>query len=127
MTSSRLAADFKSVARRTQSRVSLRPALVGRAGVRHAAPPNLVGAGMRLISRYQPYASLYRESSIAIGPKAQVGVNASLGRGWFPNTDIKWVWSPPDRRFEGTKVSTLKLDEFVDRIGIAYRFGNSVR
>jgi outer membrane protein len=86
-----------------------------------------VGAGMNVISRYQVDASPYSVSSTTVGPAAQVGVNANLGHGWFLNADIKWAWSRPDLRFEGTEVSTVKVDPFVYGIGVAYRFGHSPR
>jgi outer membrane protein W len=95
------------------------------------AGPNNTETSIRWLGELdlEYFHSPHWSGELASGPPprytAGVGVNANLGHSWFLNADIKLAWWHLDLRFQGTEVSTLKLDPFVYGLGIAYRFGNS--
>lgn len=58
----------------------------------------------------------------SVGSAAQVGFDYELAEHWYFSGDVKWAMIRSDVKFEGTKISQVRLDPFLFGVGIGYRF-----
>lgn len=58
----------------------------------------------------------------SFGPAVQLGFDYRIADGWFVNADAKWAMLRSDVKFQGTKISEVRLDPFLLSVGIGYRF-----
>jgi outer membrane protein len=86
-----------------------------------------IGAGLNLtlISNVKlnvPTVGRLDLDSTSVGPAVQAGFDYKIAERWFLNADVKWVRIRSDVKFQGTKISEVRLDPFLFGIGIGYRF-----
>ncbi len=58
----------------------------------------------------------------SVGPAVQAGFDYKVADGWFVNADAKWAMLRSDVKFQGTKISEVRLDPFLLSVGLGYRF-----
>ncbi|ODA68703.1 Outer membrane protein W precursor [Methyloligella halotolerans] len=62
----------------------------------------------------------------ALGFTLQLGMDYSLGNGWFLNADVKKTWIDTDVKWTGTGISgDVDLDPWIVSAGVGYRFNLS--
>jgi outer membrane protein len=84
-----------------------------------------VGINLTLISDVNlnvPTVGPLTLNSSSVGPAAQAGLDVKLADHWFANADLKWAEIRSDVKFDGTKVSQVRIDPFLFAVGIGYRF-----
>jgi outer membrane protein len=62
----------------------------------------------------------------SVGPAAQAGFDYKLADHWYFNADVKWAMIRSDVKFEGTKISEVRIDPLLFGIGFGYRFGGKL-
>jgi outer membrane protein len=86
-----------------------------------------IGAGVNLtiisnVNLSVPTVGRLDLDKTSVGPAAQVGFDYKLADHWYLSADIKWIMIRSDVKFQGTKISEVKLDPFLFGVGVGYRF-----
>jgi len=58
----------------------------------------------------------------SVGFAAQAGFDLQLAPHWYANADIKWVQISSDVKFDGTRITTARIDPLLIGVGVGYRF-----
>lgn len=60
----------------------------------------------------------------SVGPAVQAGFDYALGNNWYFNTDVKWAMIRSEVKYQGVKVSHVRIDPYLFAVGVGYRFSD---
>lgn len=86
-----------------------------------------IGAGVNLtvisdVHLTVPTVGTLQLDKASVGPAAQAGFDYALGNNWYFNADFKWIMIRSDVKYQGMKISQVRLDPFLFGVGVGYRF-----
>ncbi len=87
-----------------------------------------VGVGINVtfisdVNLYVPSVGPLTLDSTSVGPAVQAGLDFKLAGHWFANADVKWAQIRSDVKYNGAKVTQVRIDPFLIGVGVGYRFG----
>lgn len=82
-----------------------------------------IGAGLDVTSLSSVRAGAYGLEHTNVGPAAQAGFDLRLSERWFLNADVRWAQVRPDFSYQGSRLSTMRIDPLLYGFGVSYRFG----
>lgn len=59
----------------------------------------------------------------SVGAAAQTGFDYEITEHWYFNADAKWIMLRSDAKFDGEKISRVRIDPVLLGVGFGYRFG----
>jgi outer membrane protein len=89
-----------------------------------------VGAGVNLtiisdVHLAVPGVGSLQLDRTSVGPAAQAGFDYRLTDQWYFSGDVKWAMIRSDVKFNGVKVTQVRIDPFLFGVGVGYRLGGT--